>query len=868
MAIRLHRAAWVLPLVALGLLVPAYLLARASIHASACIYLGAAFGGAGALVLAAFRQRERLGIAWRLCALGFAVWACGDLAWLLHDAFGVRTATRPLEDGLYLATYPFLTGALLSMLFHRRVRVETVIRQLLDTAVLFVSGFCVFWIYYGDGVLAEHEHALSLVYPLLDLVNASLVARLVFGSGRWPVSYRLLALSLGLVFGADLVWRITLADGTYSVNAWINTLYMAAYLCGAAAALHPSAPEVEGFVRSAEWADRGSEIWRRLIVLAAVAAAPGTVLLLAFGRLDDWGDKVVFATSVILIPLLVLARGADLVRTLRHVAAESDAAGRRTAAIIEANPLAISVVDMEARVCGWNAAAERLTGHARSDVLGKRTPVVPWENPDRIRALLAAALAGVQPEALEERFLARDGTPVDVRLFAAGLSEREVVVMWEDVTRERQHAAELYELARTDPLTGLPNLLGFEEELAAAERSGVESAWIVRLDIDNFRSVNDTVGQRGGDEVLREVAAILRSELPAGGFLARFSGDEFAVVIPDFETDVAAEVAERLIRRARDFRLLRPGVQTVDLTMSGGIAQLAGAVTAETALARADDALHEAKRFGKNRLERWSPAIEAGETVRVWSPTVKDALADDRIELFLQPIVPLDGAGTQIFEALCRLRMPDGALVGAAEFIEAAEELGLIGQIDRVMLAKAAAVVAEHDGVRIFVNVSAQSFNDRDFLELLEDTVVSSPAQSLGIEITERTALGNPVAAAVRLSRLIEAGAVVAIDDFGLGFTSFSELASLPCHLIKIPAELADTSRHGVAADTVAWAITDVAHAYGKGVVIEGVETAEGDARARALGIEYGQGWHYGRPERASSVDLVARPDGGRLMVA
>src|SRR5579871_2265734 len=213
MGTRFHPPAWIVPPAALGLLVGAYFLAQADVHAAACIYLVAALGGAGALTFVVFRGRRRLGLAWRLCALGFAVWACGDLAWLLHDAFGVKTATQTVENGLYLAAYPFLTAGLLAMLVHRRVRVETVFRQLLDAAVLLVSGFCAFWLFYGDHVLAGHGHAFSLVYPLLDLVNAALVARLVFGSGRWPVSYRLLAISLGVIFGADLGWRIMLANG-------------------------------------------------------------------------------------------------------------------------------------------------------------------------------------------------------------------------------------------------------------------------------------------------------------------------------------------------------------------------------------------------------------------------------------------------------------------------------------------------------------------------------------------------------------------------------------------------------------------------------------------------------------------------------
>jgi len=125
------------------------------------------------------------------------------------------------------------------------------------------------------------------------------------------------------------------------------------------------------------------------------------------------------------------------------------------------------------------------------------------------------------------------------------------------------------------------------------------------------------------------------------------------------------------------------------------------------------------------------------------------------------------------------------------------------------------------------------------------------PAQSLGIEITEHTAFLEPHRAADVLTRLIDAGALIAIDDFGLGFTSFVELATLPCHLVKIPVDLTRHSEDPTVADAITRAVTNLAHAYGKEVVIEGIETAEAHERARRLGIEYGQGWHYGRPEPA-----------------
>jgi len=235
-------------------------------------------------------------------------------------------------------------------------------------------------------------------------------------------------------------------------------------------------------------------------------------------------------------------------------------------------------------------------------------------------------------------------------------------------------------------------------------------------------------------------------------------------------------------------------------------------------------------------------------------------LRDDRLELFLQPIVPLRGSGPDTYEALCRLRLPSGALAEARTFIEAAEELALISAVDRVMLEKAARLLATGEYGRIFVNLSPSSLHNAPLLRWLERTLAELPPQSLGLEITEHTALVRPGRAAVSLARLVDAGAVIAIDDFGLGFTSFRELATLPCHIVKIPAELSRWAGVDGAADAITRAVATVAHAYGKQVVIEGIETEEADRRARELQIEYGQGWHYGRPipTEKPKLELIA----------
>jgi diguanylate cyclase (GGDEF)-like protein len=418
------------------------------------------------------------------------------------------------------------------------------------------------------------------------------------------------------------------------------------------------------------------------------------------------------------------------------------------------------------------------------------------------------------------------------------------------VTLERQQQAEITFLASHDPLTGLPNRRRFEQELSAATGSAAAAprSHLVLLDVDNFKSLNDVGGHAVGDRVLRELGTLLQQTIRENDFLARLSGDEFALVLDGLSRPLAMAVVKRLLQVSRDYRL-RTSRGTFDVTLSAGMYTIEDGDTSERALLRADQALFRAKALGRNRLERWDVAPSGRIAAsRAWSPTIKDALRDDRIELHLQPIVSLRDGAVAFHEALCRLRTIDGQAIVAGEWVSHAERLSLMPSIDARMLEQARVLLEERGDRPILVNISASSFNDRGLLARLEETLAAVEPGSLGIEITEHTALNDLERAVEVLASLRERGAVIAVDDFGRGFTSFAELASLPCDIVKIPGDFADDgcSRDGPA--VVVSAITTVAHHYGKRVVLEGVETQAMAAQARLLGIEYGQGRHFGVP--------------------
>lgn len=608
----------------------------------------------------------------------------------------------------------------------------------------------------------------------------------------------------------------------------------------------PSVTEIERFRPDAS--AKPSRAWRRLTVLGA-AVVPAIALIATRIQIDNLTDVLLFALVIVLVPTLTLVAVADILRDL-HRSIED------FYEIISESPVPTCVIDHDGTVLVWNSAAERTAGYASAEIVGRPAPIVPAEDPERVARLYDEALRGIPQSHVEVRLLHRDGHPIDVRVSTAPLHDKRghIVALFEDVTSERARQAEIAFLADHDPLTGLPNRRQFERELESttAATTTARPAHLALFDIDGFKLLNDSGGHTIGDRILRELSALLSEIVRAEDFLARLSGDEFALILNTLGSDEATTIVQHLLDVARDYRLCT-GAATFDITLSAGLYTLAPGDSGEKALRRADESLYQAKALGKNRLERWTNSPDSAHAERrAWSPVIKDALRDLRLDIHLQPIVALQSGQIAFYEALCRLRSPDGTIFAAGDWIDHAEHLGLMPAIDSLMLQQAGDLLRDEPDLCVFVNISASSFHDRTVMNRLEEQLATVPYGSLGIEITEHTTLSNPDRTRERLEQLKRAGALIAIDDFGLGFTSFNELASLPCDIVKIPGSFAQPASSTVADGTaIAQAISHVAHHYGKSVIIEGVETAATARWARLLGIEYGQGWHFGYPAAA-----------------
>ena len=428
--------------------------------------------------------------------------------------------------------------------------------------------------------------------------------------------------------------------------------------------------------------------------------------------------------------------------------------------------------------------------------------------------------------------------------------------------RLRRQAAENYELARHDQLTGLPNRTLFTEEVArAARRAGSrgDAVAVLLLDLERFSAVNNTLGDSSGDAVLREVARRLREGFP-GTFAARVGGDEYAVLQPEgASTEAAVMLAERLLVALET--PVELDAVTLDVEASVGLAVLGEhAEDPGVLIRRADLALAHARSHG-SRVEVYSARLERADAPRLrLLGQVRGALAAGEFVLHYQPKVDLQDRRITGVEALVRWNHPELGLLGPDRFIELIEQTSLIGPLtDEVIQQALRQIVAwRRRGIalEVAVNLSARNLLDAGLParvgSLLREHGV--PASQLVIEVTESAAMSDPDRAVRVLEALRRLGVGVAIDDFGTGNASFEYLADLPASELKIDrsfvTEIAENDRdRAIVRSTI-----DLARNLGLTVVAEGIESEEALECLVAEGCRLGQGFLFSRPRTADEL--------------
>ncbi|WP_096366807.1 putative bifunctional diguanylate cyclase/phosphodiesterase [Thiohalobacter thiocyanaticus] len=428
----------------------------------------------------------------------------------------------------------------------------------------------------------------------------------------------------------------------------------------------------------------------------------------------------------------------------------------------------------------------------------------------------------------------------------------------------------LTHLATHDLLTGVLNRRGIQEsmerELARSQRRQLPFS-VLLFDIDRFKLVNDRLGHREGDIVLRCVADAARAVLRNEDYLGRWGGEEFICLMPETDCETALTLAERIRRAVRETPIAVSSGE-LQATVSVGVASYPGdGESLDKLIATADSALYQAKRSGRDRVVC---ASRVEQHVHSLGNMLDAALRERRIVAAYQPIVDLATGEVVAEETLARLITPDGDIIPAGDFIEAAQQLQLLHRIDHTILMQAfshcvTGLKTGMNRLNHFVNISADLLRHR---ELVEEILAAACEHCRGcgdaigdtkpmiIEITERELLADIDQARELLLPFTEFGLRLALDDFGSGYSSYQYLADLPVQFIKIDGSLVQrVSEPKVRA--ILEGIQGMAEQLGVITLAEFIETAETEARLREIGIHWGQGYYYGKPTIISSQGLL-----------
>ncbi len=569
------------------------------------------------------------------------------------------------------------------------------------------------------------------------------------------------------------------------------------------------------------------------------------------------------------IEIVVRAAGREAVITLRDVTAAHRAGAhareteQRLRLVAENVDAVLWTTDRDARFTSIAGGTLNSLGLVASQLIGQ--PSAPLIAEHVLREVMDGVPVRAETARGErwlrhhvEPLLAGDGTVAG----AVGVSL--------DVTELKRTQQELFDSAHRDRLTGLPNRLSLEqrvdETIDDARRDDRRFA-LLFVDLDRFQAINDSLGHGVGDELLREVALRLQDTLRAGDVIARPGGDEFIVLLPRVVHEGEVEsVAQRLLRALARPVSVRGRELFVNASVGAAIFPDHGR-DAEAIVAHADAAMYRAKKLGGNRFALYDRSMGAAAGDRVaLENDLRHAVFGDELELLYQPVVDLASRRVVGCEALVRWNHRTRGVIAPATFIPIAEESGVIVALDRWVLREACVTVARvrayRPDFRISVNFSPRDLREDDLPDVLAAMLAEHglPPSALSVEVTEHVLLDDTVLPALR--RICALGVQVAIDDFGVGYSSLAYLKRLPITALKIDRAFIREVADDAYDQAIVGSIVSVAKALGLHVTAEGVEDDAQAAFVQSLGCDEAQGFRFYGPLTAITLEesLATRP--------
>ncbi|MGL6223430.1 MAG: putative bifunctional diguanylate cyclase/phosphodiesterase [Steroidobacteraceae bacterium] len=814
---------------------------------------------------------------WSLLAAAMVAYSVGNGLHATFWLYGIDPFPS-IGDLFFVAFYPLVFAAVLTVFRSASVRVQW-LRLGLDTTILML-GFGAFFWFLVIAPTAESQrdpnllkYGLAQTYIALNCLMLLACGVLLMHSGASPIRRRalmLLTLGFASMSIADIVWAMSKVDGSYIPGGVSDVIYLSCYVWLAAAAREQL---------------RGERTVRRApgaLSVALIDGIPYIAMMMSFGVLVyverstaaspvNMMTVIIFLlTSLVMVRQGVLSRDDALLR-------EQRAAGlveARYASLIKNASDVIMITDVDGRLQFASSAAERTFAINPDDLVGVSL-LDRWVDGDgeRLAAFLGevAATRGRVVGPIELVFETGDRRST-LECVGSNLNEDPAIaglaLNFRDVSERKALEEQLRKLAFHDPLTLLANRSLFwnrvEHALTLSQRSQQRVA-VMFLDLDNFKNINDSLGHDAGDRLLQAAAQRLVKATRPSDTVARLGGDEFAILLEGIRNDTDVERIATPITAAFNRPLLVDG-RGIESTASIGAACSEPGDDAEQLLRKADIAMYNAKAAGKARCVLFKPHMQEQLHDRLrLEHDIDRALAEKEFFVEFQPVVDLTSRELLGVEALVRWNHPERGIVMPGAFISIAEESGRIVELGRHVLVEACSQIhAWSDsvdagkGLRVAVNISGRHLQQGDLVGDVRHALEVSGLEpgNLVIELTESTIMQNTEVNLERFRELKALGVRLAIDDFGMGYSSLSYLHRFPIDILKIDRAFVSRLTEQDGGPELARAVVMLATTLGLETVAEGIENESQVSTLLDLGCVAGQGFLFAT---SSSLELVER---------
>jgi diguanylate cyclase (GGDEF)-like protein/PAS domain S-box-containing protein len=841
---------------------------------------------AAACISRAVQVARRTRAAWGFIGAGMLSWGLGQVCWTWFESIrGIPVPFPSSPDVGYLCMAPLVAVGLLLFPGAPQSPAQRA-RSVLDGLLIAVSMLLVSWILVIDPLLRAGEGGAGLTgiviltYPINDVVIATVALYTLASLRRTGASLGSLVLvASGLItlVGADSGYAYLTLVSTYSSGTVLDAGWFGGFALVVLGARRPDAAP------AASDAPVGS---RPLGVLLPYVAVLVALAVSAVWLARHHGDPFISGFRSVLILLIVVRQVLTLLENrglTRHLesrvaerTAELSASEQRFRALVQQSSDVVTVVDARGMVLYQSESVQRVFGYSAAVLAGRNIYAV--FRPDAA-ARLAAAIraAGARPNdtvTVELSVRHGDGHVRQAEITITNLQHDPniggFVLNSRDVSKSKQLQDQLVHDAHHDALTGLANRARFHEQVSEALRGSrrTDDVTVLFLDLDGFKEVNDSLGHAAGDQLLVQVADRLRAAVRDGDLVARFGGDEFAVLVRSIVASVDAQaVARRIVDELREPFALQ--TRDIHVHASIGVASAADAGDADQLMRNADLAMYQAKTAGGDGWTGYHPRMLSGLVQRLeLEADLRLALDRNELSLHYQPTVDLTDSAVVGFEALIRWQHPTRGLVPPSDFIGIAEATGLITGIGRWVLTEACRqAVAWGAGdpacpLTMAVNVSVRQFERADLPAVVAEVLAETgmPAGQLCLEVTESVLMTDTEDNLAQLIRLKALGVHLAIDDFGTGYSSLAYLRRFPVDILKIDRSFVE--RLGADDDDAALVrtIVQLGQSLGMVTVAEGVEADEQRTALQRIGCDLAQGYYFARP--------LPAPQAGNLIEA